>query len=215
MAAGVRVRVARSVALLASVVLLNGCGLILVQPPPSAHADMDYFSCTESNAGPVLDIVWAGLNFVGALAAAAEPNAYANAQQIQVVGFSWTLVSSVSAGVGFSKTRRCREARATLASRLAGRGPDAGIAGAIVTAVVVAPGTDTMLVGEQRQLRVAAFNASGGPVGNRTYRWSSSNDAIASVDNAGLVTARAVGTVVIAANTGNVVGVAAITVREQ
>jgi len=42
--------------------------------------------------------------------------------------------------------------------------------------------------------------------------WSSSNDAIASVSNAGLVTAHAAGAVVIAANTGNVVGTARLVV---
>ena len=205
----------RGAAVLALTVPVCGCGLILVQPPPSAHAEMDYFSCTESNTGPVLDVVWAGLNFVGALAAASEPNAYADAQQIQIIGFSWTLVSSVSAGVGFSKTRRCREARTAMAARLAGRSPGGAEDGATVAAVVVTPSTDTLLVGQDLQLRVAAFNASGGTVANRSYRWSSSNDAIASVDNAGLVTARAQGTVVIAANTGNVIGVAAITVRSH
>jgi len=47
---------------------------------------------------------------------------------------------------------------------------------------------------------------------DRPFLWSSSNDAIASVSNAGLVTAHAAGTVVIAANAGNVVGTARIVV---
>jgi uncharacterized protein YjdB len=44
------------------------------------------------------------------------------------------------------------------------------------------------------------------------FAWSSSNDAIASVSSAGLVTAHGPGTVVIAANTSNVVGTASILV---
>ena len=47
------------------------------------------------------------------------------------------------------------------------------------------------------------------------FVWSSSNDAIASVNNAGLVTAHATGAVVIAANTDNVVGTANIVVAAR
>jgi hypothetical protein len=44
------------------------------------------------------------------------------------------------------------------------------------------------------------------------FTWSSSNDAIASVSIAGLVTTHATGAAVIAANTANVVGIANIMV---
>ncbi|MDH3459125.1 MAG: Ig-like domain-containing protein, partial [Gemmatimonadota bacterium] len=54
----------------------------------------------------------------------------------------------------------------------------------------------------------SAYNSSGGMVPNKMFAWSSSNAAIASVNNAGLVTAHASGAVVIAANTDNVVGIA-------
>ena len=81
-----------------------------------------------------------------------------------------------------------------------------------VQAVMVTPPEDTLAVGQRVQLVASAHSSSGTVVPNRAFMWSSSNDAIASVSNAGLVTAHAAGTVVIAANTGNVVGTARIVV---
>ncbi len=79
-------------------------------------------------------------------------------------------------------------------------------------AVVVRPADSRLAVGEQRQLSAMAHASSGALMPDRPFLWSSSNDAIASVSNAGLVTAHAAGTVVIAANAGNVVGMASIVV---
>ncbi len=79
-------------------------------------------------------------------------------------------------------------------------------ADAEVSAVTLEPAVDTLQVGERRQIVATARGPSGGPVAWKSFRWSSSNDAIASVDNAGLVTAHAAGAVVVAANAGGVVG---------
>ena len=79
-------------------------------------------------------------------------------------------------------------------------------------AVVVSPADTRMAVGEQRQLSAMAHASSGALMPDQPFLWSSSNDAIASVSDAGLVTAHAAGTVVIAANAGNVVGTARIVV---
>jgi len=80
---------------------------------------------------------------------------------------------------------------------------------------MVTPPEDTLAVGQRVQLFASAHSSSGTAVPNRDFMWSSSNDAIASVSNAGLVTAHAAGTVVIAANTGNVVGTARIMVTNR
>jgi uncharacterized protein YjdB len=80
----------------------------------------------------------------------------------------------------------------------------------VVMAVIITPAADTLAVGAQLQLVAAAHTSSGATTLGRMFTWSSSNDAIASVSNAGLVTARAPGSVVIAANTNNVVGTATI-----
>lgn len=47
--------------------LLPDCGFVFSQGPPTGHEQMESFTCTESNAGPILDIVWASLNVLGAL----------------------------------------------------------------------------------------------------------------------------------------------------
>jgi uncharacterized protein YjdB len=74
--------------------------------------------------------------------------------------------------------------------------------------VEITPRADTLRAGDSIQLVAKALDGSGGYYINKIFRWSSSNDAIASVSNSGLVTAHAPGTVVIAANADNVVGTA-------
>ena len=85
---------------------------------------------------------------------------------------------------------------------------------AILVALALTPSIDTLAIGEQVQLVAAAMSSSGTAIQNKMFTWSSSNDAIASV-NTGLVTAHASGTVVIAANTDNVVGITSIVVMPQ
>ena len=200
-----------------SSLLLAGCGFVISQGPPTGHEQLDAFSCTESNAGPTLDVVWASLNVLGAVAAASDPSAYDNSGQIVAVGLAWGVFSSFSAASGFNKSKRCRAALLELAARQAQRranpsGLTLPTEVPSVQAVMVTPPEDTLAVGERVQLVASAHSSSGIVVPNRDFMWSSSNDAIASVSNAGLVTARAAGTAVIAANTGNVVGTARIMV---
>ena len=54
---------------------VSGCGFLISQGPPTGHEQMPAFSCTESTTGPTLDLVWAGLNVLGAVAASADPDA--------------------------------------------------------------------------------------------------------------------------------------------
>lgn len=193
--------------------LLTACGFIFSHAPPVGHEQMSSFSCTESNAGPILDIVWGGLNFLGALQAASDPGAYANSDQIMAVGFSWTVVSSVAAAVGFDKSKKCRAARAQLAARQQGTpGLVPSVHVGDPAEVVVSPAVDTLRVGERVQLLAVAHESSGAALTGRAFFWTSSNDAIASVSGAGSVVANAPGSVVIAARTGNVVGTARIVI---
>ncbi len=197
--------------------LVSGCGFLISQGPPTGHEQMAAFSCTESNTGPTLDLVWAGLNVLGAVAASSDPNAYDNPDQIVAVGVGWGVLSSVSAASGFHKSKECRRALQQLAARHGGvpapGSPVIAPFGPVIVQVVdVAPAADTLAVGERVQLVATAHGSSGAVILNREFAWSSSNDAIASVSNAGLVTAHAPGVVVIAANTNNVVGTASILV---
>lgn len=194
----------------------SGCGFLLSKGPPTGHELMPSISCTESDAGPILDIVWAGLNVLSAAVVASDPDAFEYPGFNVVAGLGWGVFSSFSAASGFSKSKQCRRALHLLAQRHGqpGVATPALIPGDVplVQAVVVAPSADTLAVGERIQLVAAAHSSSGTVIPNRGFAWSSSNDAIASVSNAGLVTAHAPGAVVIAANTGNVIGTARILV---
>lgn len=190
----------------------SGCGFLFTHGPPTGHEQLDYIPCTESDAGPILDIVWGSLNVLGAIAIASSPEEYENPDLATASGMGWGVLSAFSAASGFKKASACKAARLALAQRQAGRGLAPRTDSTMVTAVVITPAVDTLAVGAQRQLVAAAHSSSGGVVGGRMFTWSSSNDAIASVSNAGLVTAHAPGSVVIAANTNNVVGTAVIVV---
>lgn len=207
-----------TISLLALLPMATGCGFLFSHAPPEGHEQLDYFTCTESNAGPIIDVIWASLNVIGALAATADPDAYVNSGEIVTIGLSWGVLSGAAAGVGFNKSKKCKAAKRALTARqmqgrMEPREPPA--ADLVVQAVALNPAANTLRVGERVQLTATAYSSGGVAIPNKLFRWSSSNDAIASVNNAGLVTAHASGTVVIAANTDNIVGTANIVVTSQ
>jgi hypothetical protein len=261
-------------AVLLACLVLGGsaCGWLFSHGPPQGHERMNYFSCTESNVGPILDVTWAGLNLVGGIIGYASQGSNSISGPIGLAEFSiWFL----SGSDGFRKSRQCRAAKQQLADRLAaGRAPVAGqpavsqpgpvqptaprpapaqptmapptpaqpaapvptpvqptvppraaeqpparisapqppAAPPVVRVVVVSPAEDSLSVGQTVQLAATARSSNGVAVPDKTFTWSSSNDAVASVSNAGLVTARAVGLAVIAAKTDSVVGRARVMV---
>lgn len=199
--------------------LLTGCGFVFTKGPPTGHEQMDSFTCTESNAGPILDIVWGGLNLLAAIQMSSNPTAYGYSSSSEVVGIgvAWAGFSSLSAASGFKKSKQCHRALQQLAERNAQRranpaGPVLPTDMPSVQAVEVSPSEHTLAVGERVQLVASAHSSSGAVIPNRDFTWSSSSDTIASISNAGLVSAHAAGTVVIAANAGNVIGRARIVV---
>jgi hypothetical protein len=194
----------------------GACGLLFTHGPPPGHERLTSFTCTESATGPILDIVWGSLNFIGALAIAGNPDQYNNPDQATASGLVWAAVSAISAGVGFDRVHKCLAAKRQLAERQA-RAPSAPggaprVEGVDIQMVVITPNPDTLTIGGHVQLVASASASSGAVYLNGTFAWSSSNDAIASVSNDGLVTAHAEGKVVIAANTANVVGTASVLV---
>lgn len=103
---------------------LSGCGFLFVDGPPDDYMNMNYVQCTESDVGPVLDAVWAGLNAAGAILIAADPDAYEDDWDVSsgagiASGAAWTILSGSSALVGFNKVSRCRTAKRELADRQA------------------------------------------------------------------------------------------------
>ena len=77
-----------TISLLALMALTTGCGFIVSHGPPEGHEQLDYFTCTESNTGPILDVIFASLNVISALAVAADPNSnfYIDSDQAIVSG---------------------------------------------------------------------------------------------------------------------------------
>jgi uncharacterized protein YjdB len=80
--------------------------------------------------------------------------------------------------------------------------------------VTINPAAITLRRTNTRQLAATARNAANLIIQGRTFRWTSSNTAIASVDQAGLVTAVGTGTVVITAETDQTLGQAQVIVTE-
>ena len=115
-------------ALLGSLPMATGaCGFIFSHAPPEGHDQMEYFSCTESNAAPIVDVIWGGLNVLAALAAIQGPGPEPVVSRGGYVAFtlSWGLLSGAAASVGFSKSRKCRAAKRALVQRQRAQEPRA------------------------------------------------------------------------------------------
>src|SRR5512145_1120840 len=75
----------------------SGCGFLFVHAPPTGHEQLEYIPCTESDAGPILDLVWGGLNVMGALIIASSPEEYENPDAATASGLIWGVISAFSA----------------------------------------------------------------------------------------------------------------------
>ncbi len=116
--------------------LLTGCGFVFTKGPPTGHEQMESFTCTESNAGPNLDIVWGALNLLAAIQILSDPTAYGydSGGQVMALGLGWGVFSSFSAASGFNKSKQYRRALQQLAERNAQR--RANSTGAVLPAEV-------------------------------------------------------------------------------
>lgn len=84
----------------------------------------------------------------------------------------------------------------------------------IVQQVLVTPAADTINVGETAQFTATLIDLHGNPITGPTVVWSSSDTTVATIDQAGLATGVAPGTVTITADIGYVSGTASLTVEE-
>lgn len=81
--------------------------------------------------------------------------------------------------------------------------------------VTLDPASATMVsLGETLTLTATARTSEGQEVAGASFTWSSSNDAVATVEQSGLVTAAANGTVTVTATTGGVNGTASVEVAQ-
>jgi len=116
-----------------------------------------------------------------------------------------TAVAAVYAAVFLSMS--CFDQRSTPTA------PDAssfakGGSGGKLKAISVSPSSASVIAGNTVQLTASATPGNVSP----TYTWSSSNNAVATVSQSGLVSAIAVGTATISASSGTVSGTSTITV---
>jgi Big-like domain-containing protein len=205
--------------------LLGACGVAMTQGPPAGHESMmTPFACTESRTGPGLDIAAALATIYLVVGLNSIDDSYdpTNAHQVSsaLIGTGIVGVFAVSAGIGIDRISKCSAARRALtlrqaeaAAALAARRRSADLIG--VQKVLITGGRDTITVGTWTQLVAKAFDSTGAVILDRSFAWSSSNDTIASVSAAGLVRARRVGTAVITANAGNVIGTANVVVVSE
>lgn len=104
--------------------LLSGCGFALTHGPPPGHQTMASYQCTESNVGPVLDLLVAGVGalvFVAGTQVNEDDFIFNDPAPFLVTGALMTVGWGSSGFVGFGKTARCRDARrssAAMARRL-------------------------------------------------------------------------------------------------
>jgi hypothetical protein len=85
--------------------------------------------------------------------------------------------------------------------------------GITVATIEVTPNSVSRQIGQTVQLGVALKNANGDLVSGPAVTWTSSNQAVASVSNSGLVTALALGATTISAMAGGKTGTAQVTVE--
>ena len=81
-----------------------------------------------------------------------------------------------------------------------------------VASVAVTPSPVTMLAGQSTQLAASARDAAGAVIGGKTFVWSSSNTAVATVASDGTVKAVGAGSATITATADGVSGTSAVTV---
>jgi uncharacterized protein YjdB len=87
-----------------------------------------------------------------------------------------------------------------------------GPASDTVESVIVTPAVSTVAVGVQVGLTAQVMDETGTSIADRPVHWASADESIATVSTSGVVTARKIGIVQIAASTGGRSGLAQITV---
>lgn len=84
-----------------------------------------------------------------------------------------------------------------------------------VAAIEISPASDTLgVIGDTLRLSARALDARDAEIDGVTFAWNSSDEAVATVDGSGLVTARAFGAARISASAEGVEGAADLTVEE-
>lgn len=140
-----------------------------------------------------------------------------NGQSMAGVSVGWTISdNSVATVSGSGLVTAVQNGSATVTAT---SGSAAGTAAVTVAQraarVDVSPDAHTLsAIGDSVQLAAAPFDANDNAVEDATVTWSSEDDAVATVDDNGLVTAAGNGTANITAQAGAAAGAAAVTVSQ-
>ncbi len=145
----------------------------------------------------------------------------ANGNDVPGVAFAWTSSNPAAAAVdGSGVVRGVGAGVSYVTAAAAGRSATATVTvtadpGTVATRVVVSPEAATLdALGAATQLGATVYSAAGSAMAGASVAWSSLDAGVATVDAAGRVTARAVGTARIVATSGTLVDTAAVTVRQ-
>ena len=173
------------------------------EPPVATTLNISPASVDLSSFGETLQLTATVLDQNGQPIAAAPVSWAIDDNSVASVdaGGLVTAVQNGSATVSATSASASGTASVTVAQRLA--------------SIDVSPAADTLFaVGDSLQLTAEPFDANGNPVQDATITWSSEDDAVATVDSNGLVTAAGNGTANITAAAGGASGTAAVTVSQ-
>jgi hypothetical protein len=96
--------------------LLDGCALMLTDPPPPNYRELAHFDCDASYAPAIVDTTLALAFAAGAVALAANRDSVDDTRlpvTSSIIGVSiWSAVYGLSAGLGYHNASSCRDARA-------------------------------------------------------------------------------------------------------
>ena len=142
----------------------------------------------------------------------------ANGSAVTGVEFSWessaTAVTTVSAT---GLVTAVANGTATITATSGGASASATVTVAqVVSSVAVAPAeANFAALGDTLRLTAEAFDANGSAVTGAEFSWGTSDDAVATVDGSGLVTATANGTATITVTAGQASASATVTVAQE
>ena len=131
---------------------------------------------------------------------------------MEEVPLSWTSADTTVAAVDSAGVLTAVGGGVTTVAARAGDASGAAVVSVMQSAdsVVMSPAVDTVAVGDTLRLVAEALDANGHRIADASFAWSSSDESVATVDDAGLVRGRSEGAATITAATGAVGGTALI-----
>ena len=101
---------------------VHGCSYLFMEPPPPAHARLNYFQCRTSRGTPTLDVVYGLSQVAGGLLMVASGQDHSGSRGDELTAYGLTSVvigatALASSAYGFSAASECEAAYQALAER--------------------------------------------------------------------------------------------------